>query len=147
MVQPPVGGEVPEVDVWVQGVDGAPGYDVTLPWMIFSPGYDVGPPHHCSVCHVGHLICSPEHPLIWDVCALVVVAKHLVLGATLLETGRVSAPRWREASPSHQGEAPIFLSGQVYAVVSRVQVLLLARGQRCCSVNRNWLGLSILTEG
>ena len=29
VVQSPVGGEVPEVDVWVQGVDGAPGYDVT----------------------------------------------------------------------------------------------------------------------
>ena len=72
--------------MWVQGVDRAPGHDVTKPWMI-SPGNDVGPPDHSSVHHLRHLIHSPEHPLIWDVCALVVVAKHLVLGATLLETG------------------------------------------------------------
>ena len=97
-----------------------------------SPGYDVGPPHHCPLhLHLRHLICRPEQPLIWDVCALVVVAKHLVQGATLLETGRVSAPRWREASPGDQGETPILLSRQVYAVMSRVQILLLARGQRC----------------
>ena len=29
VVQTPVGGEVPEIHVRVQGVDGAPGYDVT----------------------------------------------------------------------------------------------------------------------
>ena len=92
VVQAAVRGEVPLVQVRVQGVDGgAPGDEVlrspaSLAWVI-SPGYNVGPPDHGSICHLQHLVRSPEHPLIWDVSALVILAKHLVQGATLLKTG------------------------------------------------------------
>ena len=110
------------------------------------PGQDVGLPHHSSVHHLRHLVCRPEHLLVRHIPALVVVTEHLVPGTALLQTGWVSASRWGEASPGHHGQAPILVTGQVdTVVVSNIQILL-AGGQRCATLNRKRLGISLVTQ-